>query len=370
MSRSDTAKYHALDAYRFLAAMGVVLLHYSVDFKIVADGRWPFVEGMRAMVDFFFLLSGFVIAVSYRDRMASPSDYGVYLKARFARIYPLHLATFAIVALAALAAARVGLDIGYPKNFGADGVIPTLLLTQAWGMLDHDTFNAPAWSLSAEFFVYLLTPLAFWLARRLSTRVMIALAIALYLALELARAQAGLRPLSAATWDFGVMRALAPFLVGVALGFAAPRLRAWASGRGAPFARWSLAHLVGALILVGLCVGLPMAALVALFAAMVALAAACEGAGLKSRLSATPMRALGDMSFAIYLLHPVVYKAVSIPARRLGLIDGGAGSLAAALATTALVLAAAWVCYRWFEAPARRRINALALRRHAAVPAE
>lgn len=181
--------------------------------------------------------SGFVIAVSYRDRMAGAGDYGRFLKARFARIYPLHFLTFLGMAGAGLAAALVGAKVNHPEAFAAEGVVPTLLLVQAWGVIDHQTFNAASCSLSAEVFVYLLAPLVFWLARRLSLTAGLALAVGLFAAFEILRAASGTRTIMLATYDIAMLRAVPSFVAGVFIAFATPRLAAsfggWAGSMAA-----------------------------------------------------------------------------------------------------------------------------------------
>lgn len=360
MSHSGTAKFHSLDAYRFIAAVGVVLFHYLYDFKILERQDATFVSGLPVMVDFFFVLSGFVIAVSYRDRIAGVGDYGRFLKARFARIYPLHFLTFIGMAAAGLAATHLGVKINHPEAFAADGVAPTLFLTQAWGVIDHQTFNAASWSLSAEFFVYLLAPLCFWLSRRLSLTAGLTLAVALFVGVEYLRAENGARTIMLATYDMGMLRAVPSFLAGVFIATATPRLARSLGG----WARWSVAHGLGGAILVGLWAGLAPAALVVLFATMMAIAAMCETRGLPSALRSVPMRTLGDMSFAIYMLHGVDLVAIVL-LRRMGWLDGGLISWVAMATTFAVTMVAAYFCFRWIETPARRRINAMTFGRAA-----
>lgn len=353
MSRSDTPKYHALDAYRFFAAMGVVLLHYLLDFRLIQRADAPFVASLHVMVDFFFVLSGFVIAVSYRDRLASLGDYGRFLKARLARIYPLHLVTLLAMAAAAIAAHRFSIRLNHPEALAPDGLLPSLLLVHAWGAIDHLAFNAASWSLSAEWLLYLLAPLCFWLTRRLSPREGLALALALYVAIEAWRMATGARPIMLATYDFGMLRALPSFLAGIFIAAALPGLHA----RGGAWARWGVAHGLGALIVLGLCLGAPPILLTALFAAMMVVATTCESLGRKSVLRSRTMRTLGDMSFGVYMLHAIGLAPV-FALRKAGLLDGGLASLAAMLATIAVVLALAYASFRWFESPLRRAINA------------
>jgi peptidoglycan/LPS O-acetylase OafA/YrhL len=82
-------RFVVLDLYRFLAAMGVFFFHFA------ELSRNPSllnrVEHFQLFVDFFFVLSGFVIARTYRDSVRDVSEITTFLWRRIARIYPLHV---------------------------------------------------------------------------------------------------------------------------------------------------------------------------------------------------------------------------------------------------------------------------------------
>ena len=150
-------RYSALDSYRFAAALCIVVYHYNIDFRLGLERLSPAVPQLGAMVDFFFLLSGFVIGVSYLDSMRGVKDYAAFLRARLARIYPLHLLT-ALASLALLPVSAIfRLPVNHPEILGLSGLPANLALIHAWGVLDHPSFNVPSWSISAEWFVYTLT---------------------------------------------------------------------------------------------------------------------------------------------------------------------------------------------------------------------
>ncbi len=62
--------YHALDGYRFIAASLIVLHHYNGGFALGLERFTPIVNALPTMVDFFFVLSGFVIACTYAELAA------------------------------------------------------------------------------------------------------------------------------------------------------------------------------------------------------------------------------------------------------------------------------------------------------------
>src|SRR5690606_36240232 len=87
-SSSIPEKKHfiALDGLRGIAAIGVVLFHFM---EIVApDYRDSFIPHSYLAVDFFFCLSGFVIAYSYDSRLEKMGIL-VFLKRRLIRLHPL-----------------------------------------------------------------------------------------------------------------------------------------------------------------------------------------------------------------------------------------------------------------------------------------
>ncbi|MEH6590047.1 MAG: acyltransferase [Halioglobus sp.] len=131
----------ALDALRGIAALLVVLYHVAPWYPTYL------------MVDFFFLLSGFVLSHSYLYSGRQVSAYE-FINHRIARLYPLH-----IFGLLFFIAAYVGTKEAFPRY--EDGTLYTFLLqltlTQNVGLHTADQpWNGPSWSISVEFWVSLL----------------------------------------------------------------------------------------------------------------------------------------------------------------------------------------------------------------------
>src|SRR5437763_806271 len=92
----------ALDFYRFVAATGVAVLHFTEFANYdAATGIGGNVAMFYMFVDFFFVLSGFVIGLQY-FQISSPSEILSFLRKRIARIYPMHFITLAIYLVPAL----------------------------------------------------------------------------------------------------------------------------------------------------------------------------------------------------------------------------------------------------------------------------
>ena len=341
-------RYRALDGYRFLAAAGVAISHYDIAFDLKLGSLSAAIPQLGEFVDFFFILSGFVIGTTYAGRLASGADYGRFLQARLARVWPLHLAT----ALASLALVPVAflfhVPVNHPEMVRLSELPANLAMVHAWGFFDHLTFNGPSWSISAEWFVYLLCPLLLVTARRLSTLAGVALAVAFVAAMIAVRARYGLGDWTAASFDFGLIRAVPLFFGGLVIAMALAR-RPVACGPS-----WLVVHALFIASLLTLHFSAPREIAVALFALVVAGAALAERAGRPSWLGGKLMGRFGDASYAIYLTHFLTAVPVVFVLRRYGLL-GTPVALAAACATLGLTIVLSLGIYRWFESPLRRR---------------
>ena len=147
-------KITTLEACRGLAALLVVLYHASGSMFEVYMG-YPGVGWFRfghAGVDFFFVLSGFIILYVHADDSGRPDRIGKYAYRRLVRIYPIYwavtvamiAASFAIPSIAALSAMRPD---RLPLSF--------LLLPQ-----DGYPLVSVAWSLQHEMLFYVLFGIA------------------------------------------------------------------------------------------------------------------------------------------------------------------------------------------------------------------
>lgn len=146
-------KLDALTTLRFFAASMIVFQH-SMGFLGISDAvAWhlPLHQG----VSFFFVLSGFILAFVYRDGWG-PATRRRFFVARFARIYPVHLLGFLLV-LVLLPRGAWTLN-GHPT---VATTVANLLAIQSWFPFWNffASFNSPSWSISAEFLFYLAFPL-------------------------------------------------------------------------------------------------------------------------------------------------------------------------------------------------------------------
>ncbi len=91
--------FKTLEVGRAFAALLVVAYHALDVLKLRSTGRHLFTFGYSG-VDFFFVLSGFIIFYAHRDDLGRPERVGRYLWKRFSRIYPIYWVVFAALATA------------------------------------------------------------------------------------------------------------------------------------------------------------------------------------------------------------------------------------------------------------------------------
>ena len=92
IAKSKSKKINFLDSLRGLASLIIVIFH----FKIGSFLNNPFTDKGYMMVDFFFILSGFVISLNYLDRIYDFVSLKKFMIKRFFRLYPIHLTTLLI----------------------------------------------------------------------------------------------------------------------------------------------------------------------------------------------------------------------------------------------------------------------------------
>ncbi|MEP6656985.1 MAG: acyltransferase [Betaproteobacteria bacterium] len=141
---------------RFAAAMSVVLTHFGQDIPVIDTVPWSyFLRQGSSMVSYFFVLSGFIMATVYWE-LEGRADRRAYWAARFARIYPVYI--LALVFMMALGGPEKGSHPGWTFVLNAT-------MIQAWLPTFAVTGNPPGWSLSAEAFFYLAFPFCLPLLR-------------------------------------------------------------------------------------------------------------------------------------------------------------------------------------------------------------
>ncbi|MCB1840848.1 MAG: acyltransferase [Alphaproteobacteria bacterium] len=154
-----------LTSLRFFAALAIVVFHFIYEVDTLREAFWG---RLYLGVDFFFILSGFILTHSYIQPIekGSFSAKNFYIK-RLARIYPVHIVTLMGSALTTLTTIYVLKGYYFDPGDSVKCFFYSLVLLQAWGMYPHLCFDDPSWSISAEWFAYLLFPLlAGWAVKK------------------------------------------------------------------------------------------------------------------------------------------------------------------------------------------------------------
>ncbi|MFE6912791.1 acyltransferase family protein [Streptomyces rubiginosohelvolus] len=348
-----SSRLDSLTGLRFWAALAVVLYHLSRQ-----AGELPGISDLawygRSGVTFFFILSGFVLAWTY-DGKAVPAS--VFLWRRFARIWPL----LAVSTVASVAVWRVlGTDVSLR------GVAATLGLVNSW--IPERSYlvggNPAAWSLSDEAWFYLIFPLLLTLPLMRSPRGRAVIAVAV------CAGSVGVW-LSSALFTDSLVRLWAldyfpptrtlQFVLGVAAGLAVKRGWRPPCGLGTAVALVVAWHLV----LIPWSDAVPDSVWYSPYSAsqllsapfftlLVAAAATADVERRRTAFAGPGMVKLGQWSFAWYLFHEIVLRALL---GAFGAPVGGLETVGIWATTLVLSLALAAVAYHYLEHPLERLLR-------------
>jgi peptidoglycan/LPS O-acetylase OafA/YrhL len=341
-------RFAVLDSWRGIAACMVALFHLRVLSHV---GEATLVRNASLFVDFFFVLSGFLITGSYAARLAASFGAWRFALLRFGRLYPLHLAVLAAFVWLG------GAPVGTPE--GSLGFAAHLFLLHGLGVIATPVWgNVPSWSISTEFFVYLIfsaaVALRAWTPRLLGLTVVV-LPAAIY---------AGAGNLAEAD-GYQLLRGV--------YGFAAGSL-AWTlfrrlGPRRAPGTPAELAAIAALLLFVAGAGGGALSVLAPFVFAAVVLVFAFEAGAASRLLACRPLVWIGTVSYSIYMVHYFVAarmvdvvaaaQSLGVPLRGYLGVERWAGDLAMLLYLAA-VIALGGLSYRLIEAPSRAWFRQLA----------
>lgn len=312
----EAVRFLALDGLRGVAAL-LVLFYHAVGPTYGLDGF----RGLFLAVDFFFMLSGFVVASAYEKRLAGGLTLAGFARIRAARLYPTIAAGVLLGALAWLVAGH-----GLAATLGATA-LALLLVPNLRDPVGLFPTNGPAWSLFYEVAANLLHAVAL---RHCRLPVLLALAVtayALLLVLTWGKGSMTLGMTGGAFWG-GFPRVLFGYTVGIIL------FRLLDRGRlPAPdLPPWILAAALPALLLLYRPDSWASGPLLILAFPLLL------GGGVGSSLAGWQRgvaRQLGRLSYPLYAVHvPVVDLVLRLPLGRAG---GLVAAMAGALAVAALL---------------------------------
>ena len=372
-TKDSKPHYALLDGLRGVAALLVVWYHVFEGFQFA--GNKPIIDFINhgyLAVDFFFILSGFVVGYAYDNRWGKTLTLGGFFRRRLIRLQPM-------VCMGALIGAASFLLSGMERWDGTHATLWLTFLAFVCGCLmlpalpgmprevrgngEMFPLNGPCWSL---FFEYVGNIVYALFIRRLSTRLLAVLSFALCCALAwfAVTAQSGYGSIGVG-WTVdrtnilgGSLRMLCPFTMGLLLS------RIFKPIHYARGAFWTSAALLliifhvpyihsdGALSLNGI---FEAACIIAVFPLVVWYAAS----GKTTDIASTRIcRFLGDISYPLYIVHyPLMYAFYMwlIKTRQYTLYETWPVALAAVTAS----IIQAWLCLKLYDMPVRKWLRNL-----------
>lgn len=358
----------SLEGGRGIAALIVAFFHLKIGieyFSIIRNGY--------IFVDLFFVLSGFVIYSSYANRLNAFRDVGSFVIRRFGRLFPLlifstmfYIFSGNIIVLAKKLAIAHGYSTALNNPEALAYVIPdpqeifsTLTMTHGLDVFDKLILNTPSWSISTEFYTYLLFCM---LSMTLSGK-------ARLLAFAIVSLVGGLISINASlhihdclriggclslTYDFGFPRTVYSFFIGALACHLSRSIQINSQvlqGTGAFFLALGFLAIDN----------FPSVAFVfpLIFAALII--SVCKDTGwLAELLKKSPFQLLGERSYSIYMLHmPLVMFFENIAKRTEGFF---LNTLILIIYTVTLIVISGWT-YKFIEDPCRAMFNRIAARR-------
>ena len=365
--------YALLDGLRGVAALLVVWYHVFEGFQFA--GNKPVIDFINhgyLAVDFFFILSGFVVGYAYDSRWGKTLTLGGFFRRRLIRLQPM-------VIMGAVIGAASFLISGMERWDGTHATLWLTFLAFVCGCLmlpalpgmprevrgngEMFPLNGPCWSL---FFEYVGNIVYALFIRHLSTRLLAVLSFALCCALAwfAVTDQSGYGSIGVG-WTVdrtnilgGMLRMLCPFTMGILMSRLFKPLR---QARGAFWTSAALLLIIfhipyiysdGALSLNGV---FEAACIIAVFHLVVWYAAS----GKTTDIASTRIcRFLGDISYPLYIVHyPLMYAFYMwlIKTRQYTLYETWPAALAAVTASIIL----AWLCLKLYDMPVRKWLRNL-----------
>ena len=346
MTHPPTGELRALTGARGIAAWLVVLFHIRRSIGGLPAIPGAIIDKGYLAVDFFFLLSGFVIWLSWSARLHDEGRRAVvpFLRKRIARIWPLHAAMLAATVALALLLRTTGRSD--PAAFPFGDLPLHILLLQDWGFTRDLAWNVPSWSISAELGAYLVFPLVAividW--RDLSTAALLGIAGMILLVLYLSFGPS--QSLGTDIARFGLVRCICEFMTGTFV------CAMWRRG-----ANVGIAAVVAAFIAGLWAIGMrETIAVPALFATLLLVLASTSRPA--NPLGRAVPHYIGTISYATYLCHYPLWIGFKLVFVR----DVDAVPAVSIAGYLLLVLGCSAVLYRYLERPAQRVIDDLGRR--------
>jgi len=329
-------RYVTLDGMRGIAALAVALFHYNI-----SQARHGYVA-----VDFFFVLSGFVLCRAYLPRWEAGMGTWAFMKQRFIRLYPLFLVGLIVTTISAISNRYTGKGDVYDYGMIAASLSFNVLMLPSPVTNTLFPLNVPAWSLFFELLANAALVMVLFRLPKVGLLAVCGFCAWWYVPVVIANEGGNL----GAVWaqvGTSVVRTALSFTAGVLIGkLPQPETRraGWAG----------MACLVAiAVILLLDPPAIPpayydLACALVLFPLLVWIGARCE----PPRIVAPLAWFLGEVSYAVYAVHWALMQPLRYFKDDLGYEPVLMGAVFLGCCVTL-----AWLSVRFIDAPIRRALN-------------
>ncbi len=352
----------ALTGVRGLAAVWVVFNHLDEEW-ITLFPSWiamkPITEKGGYAVDFFFLLSGFILchAQSAKGRDFGINEYKSFLWLRIARVYPVHLIT--LLALIAMVFGARFAGVRTEGDYPISGLPAHLSLTHYFPFVEAGPWNYPSWSISVEWFAYLFVfPVGWWLLQKKSAPLTLLAGTALLMLASSFALESG----QTATSNLGILRVICGFLAGTFLYGIYRRSASFVTPISDLAVLWAGAIIA---LLFSLPEGFLCRAIVLSIFFPVLLLSLSQKDNCLSRFFSTKfMIWLGSISYGLYMGHGIVEKILKVIVNPDKFAASSLATRSGVLVLNATaILAAAILLYYFVETPCRKWLRDLRWRK-------
>lgn len=303
-------RFLEVDGLRGIAALLVAVFHFDA-ISFFSDIK--FIENSWLFVDFFFVLSGFIIAFNYEKRISDLNQLRDFILLRLGRLFPLHIVMvilFLIVELLLLVLSTMSASFSYSAFQGTRYVLGLVLeftLLHALPFFPDTSWNAPSWSISVEFAAYIAFGLVVLLSVTKFRRVVYGMII-LWFGYQLY-----VSPLSMeSSHELAIYRCIFGFFVGVLLYKVYLHVSFNSLNSRALFTFFECVALGVCIAYVSAAESFSSAKMASLVFFVVIFPFLYGKGGISVVLRTRPFQMFGNLSYAVYMSHTFVFSAVNM----------------------------------------------------------
>ncbi len=318
-------RFTTLDSWRGICAITVALFHFPLEGALQSA---PIIRNGWLFVDFFFVLSGFVLATVYEGRIANIPDTIEFVIRRFGRLWPLH-----VVMLGAFIAVAIFQQDFSGERHSIDAIFTNIALIHGLGMHSDITWNGPSWSISIEFALYVIFAFIL-LSFRNKNYYLAPIILGFSTLMYIGHGRIDY------TYDFGIFRGLFGFFTGCLISRIKPRKFGTA-----------LEFIAVAFVIAFVSSGKFQIVAPIIFGTAIYVFSRSDGI-ISNALNIRPLVAVGKWSYSIYMVHAAVIAAMVMLK-----IDKYPFS---PIVFIAITIALSSVTYRVIEGPGQRAFALLA----------